>query len=324
MSVLDLYSRRKKLAEEGAPDVFVYDRVPGILRGQVQHIWDDALGRYWVPRGGYGASVPSHNNEVWNFLRNQLCREKGVLSLAGYDGHRSREDLLGYVHREKDVDAWLDAIELSFRYIDRVLGRKTQYERKELTLKQAPDDAIAELNTRFRYAAFGYRYEDGRIMRMDSELIHAEVVKPALRFLADPRFEGPRDEFRSAHGHYRAGELKDAITDANNAFESTMKAICGLKGWAYPAGTRASDLLKVIRAEGLLPEYLDASFDQLAATLRSGLPKVRNEEGSHGQGAQRREPPDYIAGYALHLAAAKIVLLFEAFRESEQRAASRQ
>lgn len=321
MSVLDPYSRRKKLAEEGAPDVFVYDRVPGILRAQVQHIWDDALGYYWAPRG-FATSSPSHNNRAWNFIRNQLCREKGVLSLANEED--SREDLLGYIHREQDVDAWLDAIEMSFRYIDRILGKMPDYERKQLTIKQAPDDAIAELNTRFRYAAFGYRYEDGHIIRMDSELIHTEVVKPALRFLSDPRFTGPRDEFLSAHGHYRAGELKDAITDANNAFESTMKTICGLKGWTYPAGARASDLLKVIRAEGLLPEYLDASFDQLAATLKSGLPKVRNEEGSHGQGAQRREPPDYIAGYALHLAAAKIVLLFEAFRESEQRAASRQ
>ena len=72
-----------------------------------------------------------------------------------------------------------------------------------------------------------------------------------------------------------------------------------------------------IRKNGLLPDYLDNSFDQLLATLQSGLPKVRNEEGAHGQGAQPREAPPYVAAYALHLAAAKIVLLVEAFRESE-------
>jgi hypothetical protein len=315
MSVLDLYSRRKKFAESGEPDVFVYDSVPDVLRAQVHHIWNDALGYYWSPSGYEIGSPPKHNNHAWDFIRDQLCREKGRLSLAGRK--ESREDLLGYIHGEQDVDAWLDAIEMSFRYIDRVLGKMQDYEREHLSVRQAPDDAIAELNTRFRHAAFGYRYENGHIIRVDSELIHAEVVKPALRFLSDPRFAGPRDEFLSAHGHYRAGELKDAITDANNAFESTMKTICGLKGWEYPAGARASDLLKVIRANGLFPTYLDTSFDQLAATLKSGLPKVRNEEGSHGQGAERREPPVYIAGYALHLAAAKIVLLFEAFRESE-------
>jgi hypothetical protein len=70
----------------------------------------------------------------------------------------------------------------------------------------------------------------------------------------------------------------------------------------------------LIRANGLLPDYLDTSFDQLISTLKSGLPKVRNEEGAHGQGATPRETPGYVAAYALHLAAAKIVLLVEAFK----------
>ena len=72
--------------------------------------------------------------------------------------------------------------------------------------------------------------------------------------------------------------------------------------------------LKVVRAHGLLPDYLDASFDQLVATLKSGLPKVRNQVGAHGQGAIPRETPDYVAAYALHLAAAKILFLVEAHK----------
>ena len=67
-----------------------------------------------------------------------------------------------------------------------------------------------------------------------------------------------------------------------------------------------------MRARGLLPDYLDASFDQLAATLKSGLPKVRGEQGAHGQGAAPRETPNHVAAYALHLAAAKILFLVEA------------
>lgn len=96
-----------------------------------------------------------------------------------------------------------------------------------------------------------------------------------------------------------------------------MKAICDIKDWEYKKGARASDLLKILRAKDLLPDYLDNSFDQLAATLSSGLPKVRNEEGGHGQGAQPRATPSYVAAYALHLAAAKIVLLVEAMQDGE-------
>ena len=63
---------------------------------------------------------------------------------------------------------------------------------------------------------------------------------------------------------------------------------------------------------GLLPDYLDNSFDQLAATLKSGLPKVRGEVGAHGQGARPRETPDYVGVYVLHLAVAQDLLLIEA------------
>ena len=107
--------------------------------------------------------------------------------------------------------------------------------------------------------------------------------------------------------NYRAGETKDAITDANNAFESTLKTICEQRCWQYVPGARVSDLLNVMRKNGLLPDYLDASFEQLVATLKSGLPKVRNEVGTHGQGTSPRETPDYVAAYALHLAAANIL-----------------
>lgn len=76
-------------------------------------------------------------------------------------------------------------------------------------------------------------------------------------------------------------------------------------------------MIKVVRKNGLLPDYLDGSFGQLIATLQSGLPKVRNEEGGHGQGATPKETPSYIAAYALHLAATKILLLVEAFKVTE-------
>jgi len=311
MAVIDTYSRRKRLAEQGEEDVYIYDTVPTVLRAQVEYIWDDAIGPYWKASGFSTGMPPANNNTAWRSIRHQLCREKGVLSLANSDS--PKQDCITYLHHEQHVDAWLDIIELSFTYIEQAVSRFGAYDRQKCAITLVPSEAIDELNTRFRLASFGYRFEGGQIIRVDSELLHAEVVKPALHFLADDRFSGPREEYLSAHAHYRAGENKDAITDANNAFESTLKTICDLKGWEYPAGARASDLLKVTRANNLLPDYLDTSFDQLAATLKSGLPVVRNQEGSHGQGAEPKTTPDYIAAYALHLAAAKIMLLAEAF-----------
>lgn len=106
--------------------------------------------------------------------------------------------------------------------------------------------------------------------------------------------------------------MKEAIIDANPAFESALKTICDLNGWDYSKHARASDLVKVVQQKGLLPGYLDRSFKQLVATLKSGLPIVRGQGGAHGQGPVPRKTPDYVAAYALHLAAAKILFLVEA------------
>jgi hypothetical protein len=63
-----------------------------------------------------------------------------------------------------------------------------------------------------------------------------------------------------------------------------MKCICDALGWTYDKKARASDLLKVLKQNHLFPEYLGNTFDQLLAVLKTGLPEVRNNEGSHGQG----------------------------------------
>ena len=298
MPARNLFSYRKRVAEGGTPDVFVYDELPQELLVQIVHIWRDAIG--W-------------HTEGWKWIHDTVAREHGLFRLH----ERSQDDehrCVNYLLASPSVDATLDLIEVSLCLIEEIARRFPHYSLREYGIKVVADDAIDELNERFRRAGVGYRFEAGKIFRVDSELIHSEVVRPALRYLHQKGFEGPRDEFLQAHAHYRAGETKDAITDANNAFESTLKAICNQRQWQSPQGARASDLLKVVRQNGLLPDYLDASFDQLAATLKSGLPKVRNAAGAHGQGATPRETPDHVAAYALHLAAAKILFLVEAHK----------
>ena len=300
MPIYETYSYRRRLAEGEAADVLVYDGLPSELRVQIAHIWREAIG-------------PSdHNSRAWRNIHDTIAREHGRFELSSgrSDGKRCENYLL----KESSVDGVLDLVELSFRYIDGIARKMHDGDRVRFGIRIGADDAIEELNERFRRAGVGYRYERGKIIRVDSELIHSEIVKPALAYLGEPGFEGPRDEFLSAHTHYRAGETKDAITDANNAFESTLRAVCDQRGWSYPDGAPVSALLKILRDNGLLPDYLDNSFTQLAATLRSGLPQVRNREGGHGQGATPRETPDYVAGYALHLAAVNILFIVEAHK----------
>lgn len=310
MPIFDLYSKRKRHAERGdAPDIFQYDDLPKALRTQLRQIFTAAIGRY-ATMGVYDMGTPPSNNDAWTDLAKILRRELGVDNLAGR-GVDPYSEITHYIDTA-DTDDVLSAVELCCRYVDKIASKIPDYERRHYAISQEAGDALEEINHRFREAGVGYEYASGEIMRVDSQFIHAEIVKTALTVLRDPRFKGAEDEFLEAHGHYRGGKNKDAVTGANRAFESTMKAICDIKGWAYDPKARASDLIKVLRANKLFPDYLDNSFDQLLATLASGLPQVRNNAGGHGQGAAPRPTPDFVAAYALHLAATNIVFLAEA------------
>ena len=200
------------------PDVFVYDELPHELRVQIVHIWREAIGPWRDNRPG------------WKEIHDTIAREHGQFHLSG--GHTDGERCQQYLLEQTSIDRVLDLIELSFLYVDSVVRKHENWFRHNRRVRTSPSDAIDELNERFRRAGVGYQYQQGKIIRIDSELTHSEIVKPALAYLSEPGFEGPRDEFLKAHAHYRAGETKDAITDANNALREHLEGRLRPEGMA--------------------------------------------------------------------------------------------
>ncbi|SDR45924.1 hypothetical protein SAMN05519103_03414 [Rhizobiales bacterium GAS113] len=304
MPIVELYSNRG--AGDTQPDVWVYDQIPQRLRVQVRNIMREAIG--FEPHSG-------ERSDAYYSIEKTICNEHGILSLAiNQDSFARVEE---YILTGGNLSIWLDIITLAFRFIDRVFRKLDKGGRSARKITAPADEAISVLNERFRRAGFGFEFRDEMIWRKDSEIIHQTVTIPVLALLRDARFAGANDEFRRAHEHYKAGEFKDCAVDALNALESTMKAICDLRKWDYPKGARASDLIRILRAQGLFPEFADRSFDQLMATIQSGLPLVRNEAGAHGQGSVPVETLEYVATYALNLCAAKIKFLYDAFAAGE-------
>lgn len=172
--------------------------------------------------------------------------------------------------------------------------------------------SIDELNYRFREHGVGYQYESGKIIRVDSQLIHSEVVQPAMSMLSDPMYEGANAEFLSAHEHYRKRRYKECLNDCLKAFESCLKAICEKRGWNYKPTDNAKRLIDIAFVQGLIPNFMQSHFSALRNTLESGVPTVRNRMSGHGQGSQEVPVPESIAGYALHLTASNILLLARA------------
>jgi len=312
LPVINLYSRRNQGSTQVGSDDLIYDHVPETVRGQIVHIWNASIGRY--PRYRSRPSEFKHDNkDAWKNLYGAVCREKGLLKLWS-TARNHKEGCIQYLLNEPNVDNVLDIVELSFQMIleSRHLARSTAL---DMGIKQQPDDAISELNVRFKQANLGYQFESGQIIRTDNFAMQETVVKPTLLLLTDRNFSGINNEFLAALKHHRAGNHRDAITAANSAFESTLKTICKIKEWQYDQRDTAGRLLKIVRREGLFPDYMGTSFEQLIATLQSGLPQIRNRESSsHGQGPELKLPPEYMTEYALNLCATQILFLIKSMR----------
>lgn len=309
MPIIDLFSKRKKLQDsQGNPDVYQYDKIPDDLRTQVVHIWRTAIGRYYR-HTGYSVGEDSPACKLWEFIHDSIAREKSLWRLGGPNSD-AQDGCIEYLVGA-DTEGALDIIELSFRVIDRLARDFGPRSRQVAGVKQDADDAINELNYRFREHGVGYQYVDGQIVRVDSQFLHAEVVKPALALLNESGFSGPAEEFMRAFDHHRKGNNKEAIAEALKSFESTMKSVCAARKWAHPANATAKPLLDILFQNGLVPAELESHFAGLRSAMESGLPTLANRTSRHGQGATPVDIPPHFAAYSLHLVAANIVFLIE-------------
>jgi hypothetical protein len=299
LAIFDLYSKRQKQLIGEVADVYIYDSIPKPLRVQIVHIWKDAIGN---DSEFFDSNIV---HEWYKDIVEILCREFGVFQLADldqYHGRKYNEELFEFFVQESDIEKVIDTIDLTFQVINSIV-RKQSYSSK------FSDEAISELNIRFKEHGVGYQFVENEIMRVDSELLHVEAVKPALRLLSQKNYQGAQQEFLSAYEHYRHGKNKEALNDCLKAFESTMKSICDKRGWAFPPNATAKALIDVCFDNELIPKFWQNEFSSIRSMLESGIPTGRNKLSGHGQGYTPQSIPDHLVGYMLHMTASTLVFL---------------
>jgi AbiJ-like protein len=204
MAIFDLYSKRQKQARGEFPDVYQYAELAREFRVQVVHVLTDVFGD---PSKSY-----SETQDWFKQIHDILAREYGVFKLSKnlgdhYPDHRQAvfEFLLGTT-----TERALDVIELSFQVARYAHNRgPLAHAKPSLTAEQG----IEELNERFREHGIGFQFESGELVRVDSQLLHKEAVKPALHVLSDKKYEAANDEFLKAHDHYRHGNHGEAVNE---------------------------------------------------------------------------------------------------------------
>lgn len=299
MPVYDLYSTRDKRI----PDVFTYEEIPLDLRVQIIHILADMIPDVTTQ----GPRLRPLREYVSGRVVAVLRREHCLLILNDGADEGPWEELTYYVIDPKtSTKRVLDVLEVAVQVRAAV---------KAWSGKDSLVEPIEELNLRFRFHGVGYQLVGTKILRMDSNLLHAEAVLPALRLLSDSAYAGPNQEYLQAADYHRAGgiEEKSCLVWCGKAFESTMKVICEKRGWPYERDKAgAKDLVSAILENGLVPKHHTAMLTHLRGLLETAIPTPRNRHGGHGQGAEVTEVSAFVAGYVLHMTAATIVMLIEA------------
>jgi hypothetical protein len=305
MKVFDIYSKRQKKL----PDVYQYDNIPEPLRVKIVYIIKDLI----------DLCETNKSEEVFLHIDNMIRREHGILSLVSDISLICHPDIvqynmkytkgvLNFILEEKEIEQVLSSVELTFKFFENLYNKDDTTKNISNTIEQL----IKELNFRFREHGVGYQYESGKIIRVDSQIIHTEAVKPVLHLLSDPQFQGANEEFLKAHEHYRHGNYKECLNECLKAFESTMKIICNKQGWIFQPTDTAKTLIKICFQNHLIPIYLQDQFSSLKQSLEGGIPTIRNKQSAHGQGSQPVNVPQYFAAYQLHLTASTILFLIEA------------
>lgn len=308
MAIFELYSKRQKKLRGEVPDVYIYDEIPNTLRVQIIHIWKDVIG---------GKKQYTHEIEKnYEIINDILCREYGVFQLTTttYDKNTLYK-LADFFLKEEDIEIVIDIIELSFKVIKFETSKNNYLNRYDA--EKIAKDGIKELNNRFKEHGIGYQFIENKIMRIDSELIHTEAVKPALRLLNEKDYKGAQEEFLSAYEHYRHGKNKEALNDCLKSFESTMKSIIDKHGWEVKKNATAQNLIQVCFDNNLIPSFWQTQVTALRTMLESAIPTGRNNLSGHGQGSELTTVPDYLVSYMLHMTASTLVFLTTAEKDMD-------
>ena len=184
---------------KGEPEIYTYDQAPEHMRHQIGSVLAEGIGLYCGDHRG-GRKVPPLNaNPTWEQI-DRICR-KEISSYLSYAGHKDLSvRFRKYILHVQDIDDFLRAVQIGCIALCNINGEYD--EPLARGAEQTAVDAIEEINGRFEQHSVGYQFVNGQIIRVDSKLTHAEIIKPALVLLTARDFSKANDDFMAAHRHY--------------------------------------------------------------------------------------------------------------------------
>ncbi len=155
-----------------------YDKFPIKLKNQIFHIWKNFLNKNKVPE--------NITQGVWKLIHDSLAELHGLKEL-----HPSSDDygveyyqfyrVTQYFEKVTEIDSLLDIVEKSFEILKKIepaIKKAKPYNHTPFTY--TIENAIEDLNDRFSHNRIGYELKNGRIIKIDKELLHKKIVDITL------------------------------------------------------------------------------------------------------------------------------------------------
>jgi len=284
--VRDNFFSKRKTRKKSA---LLYDVIPSTTRNSIIMIMSEYPDRWETTETGFNYQI-----SPLKLLEREILKNEGWTSLKAYNEQNrfvavSIEEFL----RRCRYDHFLDAVEF---FVD-------------ILYEEEIPSFVEEINTCFRRDNVGYQLlPHGKIVKFTSNYLHQEVVKEAFSLLNVYKFEGALEEFEKALRYYREGNIADAIHNANNAFESTMKAILNKETG------KTKILIDGLIKRNIIYPYTKELMDSVIKILNS-FPTLRHNVGGHGQGKSKKKVPESYAEFTLNLSATIIVFLIKRWEE---------
>ena len=188
-------------------DIYKYDKLPDKVKRHIIAVWFELLNKFPAfDRGKSDNFFAVVAKELWvKYDEFQSPRNSGSPS----------ESVCNFFGEQQDVKKCLEIMELVFSCL-------SHFYRADVYVNAGLDYDIyrakAKLNAVFQEHSVGYEFRGDKIFRIDSGVMHKEVVAPTMTLLYEPFFKGANEEFLKAHEHFRQGTQQIQISEEIAAF----------------------------------------------------------------------------------------------------------
>ncbi|MCA6439129.1 MAG: hypothetical protein IM581_04325 [Chitinophagaceae bacterium] len=307
MSIFETYSQSQK----NKHDSFEYNSIPKELCIQIVHVWEEFFNQETV--------LPDYRDKIFNEISKILMREHSLLELPSSFYHKGVFDkTLKYFLSLEQTALILDVIQvicLHVKHLEEVLKRFGYI--SELHIKA--DEVIDEINNRFKLKGIGYQYSNGKIIRLDNELLHDETIQKTISLINNETYNNVNNEFMTALDHLRFKRNADCLVWCLKCYESIIKIIAKKNKWKFEENATSGVLTKLLFDNGFFDSFMNQPLDNLRALLGNSINNIRNKKGGHGAGEQINEVPNGLAKSVLYVTGATLQLIFDTQKEYEKK-----